>query len=417
MDLARLLGRLNAIGGMQGAVTEAEEKCSKCGCTPCECDDKDKVEEGKKPDFLDADNDGNKKETMSDALDDKEEKVKESALDLLRRHAGIQEAAPVNFDKVLDAIAALHGDDMWDNDAMQDLAHDLEQQNPTDQELDSIIATGKLPQRLANTQFTNNDSVQFGEALNTSKLADTMGVDAQRLRGAVARATAGKQSRSDIMLLSDTFVKLLNNPDDTAIQAVANLIKSGNVGGGDKPENTRPNIVMKQEGNEFSGALEKAKAAGEEEFEVGGKKYKVNECGDDMAMSPMTAMAASAGAPEETKDRYTLTITKADGSTLNATTDMPQDIAQLIKLAGIPGTTSVSNTPVPTEEPEVEEAFGNTPAQTQEREPRLHGDTKSWGLPGTARAQVRYTPPQQGDNPMKEEVGMFEEYKVFKESK
>ena len=386
MDLAKLLGRLNAIGGMQGSVTEAEEKCTKCGCTPCECDDK-------------------------------EEKVKESALDLLRRHAGIQEAAPVNFDKVLDAIAALHGDDMWNNDAMQDLAHDLEQQNPTDQELDSIIATGKLPQRLANTQFTNNDSVKFGEALNTSKLADTMGVDAQRLRGAVARATAGKQTRSDIMLLSDTFVKLINNPDDTAIQAVANLIKSGNMGGG-KPENERPNIVMKQEGNEFSGALKAAKDAGEEEFEVGGKKYKVNECGD-MEMSPMTAMAASAGAPAETKDRYTLTITKADGSTLNATTDMPQDIANLIKLAGIPGTTSVSNTPAPTEKPEgeVEEAYGNTPAQTKEREPRSFGDTKNWGLPGTANAPVRYTPPQQGDNPMKEEVGMFEEYKVFKESK
>jgi hypothetical protein len=219
--------------------------------------------------------------------------------------------------------------------------------------------------------------------------------------------------------LSDTFVKLINNPDDTAIQAVANLIKSGNMSGGDKPENTRPNIVMKQEGNEFSGALRAAKDAGEEEFEVGGKKYKVNECGDDMAMNPMTAMSADMGAPTETKDRYTLTITKADGSTLNATTDMPDDIAQLIKLAGIPGTTSVSNTPVPPEKPEgeVEEAYGNTPAQTQEREPRSFGDTKNWGLPGTANAPVRYTPPQQGDNPMKEEVGMFEEYKVFKESK
>ena len=136
----------------------------------------------------------------------------------------------------------------------------------------------------------------------------------------------------------------------------------------------------------------------------------------------MTAMAATAGAPEESKDRYTLTITKADGSTLNATTDMPQDIANLIKLAGIPGTTSVASTPAQPEEPaqpegEVEEAYGNTPAQTQEREPRSFGDTKNWGLPGTAKADVRYTPPQQGDNPMKEEVGMFEEYKVFKESK
>ena len=67
------------------------------------------------------------------------------------------------FDKVLDAIAALYGPGIWDNDAMQDLADDLEQAGPTDQELDFIIAKGKLPKRLANTQFSAGDNVQFGE--------------------------------------------------------------------------------------------------------------------------------------------------------------------------------------------------------------------------------------------------------------
>jgi len=345
MNFETILRKLNAIGGMQGAVTEEKKPDA----------DKDGV-----PDWAD------KKPGADDteSKEDKKEKANEDIMNVMRGLKAIQEAEDEHCSKC---------------------------------------------------DCTPCECVdKVDEALNTSKLADTMGVDAQRLRGAVARATAGKQSRSDVMLLSDTFVKLLNNPDDTAIQAIANLIKSGNAGGG-KPENTRPDIVMKQEGNEFSGALQAAKDAGEEEFEVGGKKYKVNECGD-MEMSPMTAMAAAAGAPEESKDRYTLTITKADGSTLNATTDMPQDIANLIKLAGIPGTTSVANAPAQPEA-DVEEAFGNTPAQTQEREPRSFGDTKNWGLPGTARADVRYTPPQQGDNPMKEEVGMFEEYKVFKESK
>jgi Protein of unknwon function (DUF3008) len=73
-------------------------------------------------------------------------------------------AAPIDFDKVLDAIAALYGPDIWDNDAMQDLANDLEQAGPTDRELDFIIAKGKLPKRLANTQFSAGDNVQFGEA-------------------------------------------------------------------------------------------------------------------------------------------------------------------------------------------------------------------------------------------------------------
>jgi hypothetical protein len=76
----------------------------------------------------------------------------------------VKEAAgAVDFDKVLDAIAALYGDEIWNNDAMQDLANDLEQAGPTDRELDFIIAKGKLPKRLAGIQFSAGDNVQFGE--------------------------------------------------------------------------------------------------------------------------------------------------------------------------------------------------------------------------------------------------------------
>ena len=71
-------------------------------------------------------------------------------------------AAPLDYDKVLQAIAALYGDDMWENDAMGDLANDLEQAGPTDRELDFIIAKGKLPTRLKSIRFTNTDDVQFG---------------------------------------------------------------------------------------------------------------------------------------------------------------------------------------------------------------------------------------------------------------
>jgi hypothetical protein len=78
---------------------------------------------------------------------------------------GVKEAVgAIDFDKVLDAIAALYGDDIWDNDAMQDLANDLEQANPTDRELDFIIAKGRLPKRLAGIQFSAGDNVQFGES-------------------------------------------------------------------------------------------------------------------------------------------------------------------------------------------------------------------------------------------------------------
>ena len=69
------------------------EKCSACDCDPCECDesvtesfeqmlsrmrDIAGIKEAKKPDFLDIDKDGDKKEPMKKAVADKEKKVEES---------------------------------------------------------------------------------------------------------------------------------------------------------------------------------------------------------------------------------------------------------------------------------------------------------------------------------------------------
>ena len=69
------------------------EKCSACDCDPCECDesvtesfeqmlsrmrDIAGIKEAKKPDFLDMDKDGDKKEPMKKAVADKEKKVEES---------------------------------------------------------------------------------------------------------------------------------------------------------------------------------------------------------------------------------------------------------------------------------------------------------------------------------------------------
>jgi hypothetical protein len=60
------------------------------------------------------------------------------------------------------AIAAMYGNNMWDNDAMGDLVNDLEQTNPTEDELKYIIVNKTLPTRLKSTRFTNTDDVQFG---------------------------------------------------------------------------------------------------------------------------------------------------------------------------------------------------------------------------------------------------------------
>jgi hypothetical protein len=200
-----------------------------------------------------------------------------------------------------------------------------------------------------------------------------------------------------------------------------------------------------EEGNEFSGALTAAKAAGKEEFEVGGKKYKVNECGE-MEMSPFTApdagiemqpmSAIQAELPddehgeemspevEEEKPSYTLSIQNGD-SNLNMTTDIPDEIIHIMKLAGVQGKAEVKKSaPSPEgeeagEEKEVDEAWGNTPAATNEKEPKAYGDIRDWALKGTGKGKPGYgdrRAPGQGDNPMNEST-MFAEYKKFKAGK
>ena len=349
-SLQNLIQRLSAIGQVN---EEAEEKCSKCGCTPCECDDKEKVEEGKKPDFLDADNDGNKKEPMSDALKDEEEKVDEGAMDTLKARGK----------KALDTLG--HPDD-------EEMIKDLQRKA-------GVPVTGKKPGQEEEVKET---------ALN------------------LLRRYAGIQ---------ETKVE----EDDV------------------------------EEGNEFSGALQKAKATGQEEFEVAGKKYKVNECGDmpmGNEMSPMTTVAngephmgipaqvmaqmsapeqgpemdqpeMSMAEPEAPKAQYTLNITNGDNN-LSMTTDVPDEIIHIMKLAGVNKGAEVTKKEMPADgEQEVEESgYENTPDNTKARDPQAHGDIRDWGQKGTANAGTHYTPAQSGDNPMNEQR-MFQDYKNFKAGK
>ena len=64
------------------AVVEAAKKCPECGCNPthpkdeCECDHDcdepvEEAKKGSKPDYIDVDGDGDKKEPMKKALKEK----------------------------------------------------------------------------------------------------------------------------------------------------------------------------------------------------------------------------------------------------------------------------------------------------------------------------------------------------------
>lgn len=196
-----------------------------------------------------------------------------------------------------------------------------------------------------------------------------------------------------------------------------------------------------EEGNEFSGALAKAKASGEEEFEVDGKKYKVNECGDmqmGAEMSPMSAVSDMAlpiqviGNPEAAPEmphteepavediapKYTLSIRNGD-SHLDITTDTPDEIIHIMKLAGVKGDVmsapKADDTSVPKE---VEEEFENTPSATREKNPTAYGDIRDWGLKGSGSSAGKDYPGTKasGDNPLSEAT-MLKDYKAFKANK
>ena len=152
-------------------------------------------------------------------------------------------AGAIDYEKVLEAIAALYGDDMWENDAMGDLAQDLEQANPTDRELDFIIAKGKLPTRLKGIRFTNTDDVQFGHLGEGDYNEDMLSPGQKKI--AKMSPPPGKIDANDLAAL-------------------------------------RAGKKKKAEGNAFSGALDAAKKSGQEKFSVDGKEYQVQEGWDEM---------------------------------------------------------------------------------------------------------------------------------------
>jgi hypothetical protein len=135
-------------------------------------------------------------------------------------------------------------------------------------------------------------------------------------------------------------------------------------------------------------------------------------------------MDTDGGEESSPKAKYTLSIQNGENN-LQMTTDMPDEIIHIMKLAGVNKGAEVTKTEAPeqeqTKEPkqEVEEEWGNTPSQTKERDPKAYGDIRDWGMKGTGKGQADSAsrkPFGQGDNPLGEQA-MMEAYKKFKASK
>lgn len=122
---------------------------------------------------------------------------------------------------------------------------------------------------------------------------------------------------------------------------------------------------------------------------------------------------------------YQLTIQTPTKLITMQTTD-PEDVVKLMQLSGQP---VVSHEIIAIDTPEemdseyescddcaeeVEEEYQNTPANTKERQPRVHGDITDFGAPGQGKSKHGYRGTvASGDNPLTFE-GLKESYGKFK---
>tara|TARA_R110001592_G_scaffold326543_1_gene607369 strand:+ start:4804 stop:5718 length:915 start_codon:yes stop_codon:yes gene_type:complete len=129
------------------------------------------------------------------------------------------------------------------------------------------------------------------------------------------------------------------------------------------------------EGNEFSGELKKAKDAGKDEFEVGGKKYKVEAI--DEAEDPDYSkdnLDICDKCDEETKDCECDDVKES----LEVVEESPtMDTTQLITLLKNSG---ISEDQIANRLKVIEEEFGNTPEGVGETEPTVHGSDDNYNF-------------------------------------
>lgn len=180
------------------------------------------------------------------------------------------------------------------------------------------------------------------------------------------------------------------------------------------------------EGNEFSGALAKAKAAGAKEFEVDGKKYAVKE---DVQIDECGEMMGGMNSAEQDNLSINTNFDAKSGRksvTVSAEGEAAEQLAQMLKMAGIGGKSEQHAEPtvkVVTLAPEeqVEEEYSNEPNEQVATVDSIVDQGEDLNRQKKQFADK----PKAGDNPMAEEFDPIEamgrklmrEYESIKVSK
>jgi len=193
--------------------------------------------------------------------------------------------------------------------------------------------------------------------------------------------------------------------------------KTGMPQTGKKPQAVQNEEVSESEYNEFrklAGITECGDMPMDAEGEMSPMSVVGGEPGPSMSIPTIGAQPEMAMAtPEATAPaaKYTLSISNGENN-LSMTTDVPDEIIHIMKLAGLNQGAGTVTTSTPQK---AEEGYGNTPPQTNEPNPRSHGQTSDWAQKGTGAGKPEYPGTKaSGDNPIREALDMMLEYKRFK---
>ena len=177
----------------------------------------------------------------------------------------------------------------------------------------------------------------------------------------------------DCQPVFDDLVRYLSG--DQIEDFVADFRRNHDLPMGDEEteESVEPTEPSTEEGNEFSGALAQAKKDGKKEFEVDGKKYKVEEAEETEELEETeeaeeTEELEETEEAEETEESEAVEEAKTEEDTAEEISEAPtMDTTQLITLLKNAG---LSEEKIKTKLDE----WANTPAGAAEEEATSHGE-------------------------------------------
>jgi hypothetical protein len=281
-----ILKNFNNLDSVKNMLNEGKAVCKSCGKAKCKCVDESK---GSKPDFLDMDKDGDTKEPMKKAAKTKSkgavaEAVAQVEKQLNEKYMGFKKTVGAlkkqGGIENPEGLAASIGRKKYGKEKFQKAAaagrkmgEDLDPKYKSPEWDSYQQAVTKNPEyRTTNpgagvAAHGNDERGQQSYKDRTSpgiinKVKDVVGYDKPNPAYGPKGVQEG-DANEDMLSPGQKKIARMSPPPD---KIDANDLKA-----------LRAGKDKKKEGNAFSGAMAKAKASGQDEFNVGGKEYAVKE--------------------------------------------------------------------------------------------------------------------------------------------